>query len=77
MNLINASLLLVHFLTMSNISGVCFMRMSMYFMILLSVLLFYVHSFVNMRLSCVLLINLLTLLKRTFVQRFMPSMSHL
>jgi len=49
MNLINATLLLVHFLNMSrpNISYVRFMRMSMYFMILLSVLVFYFHSFVN------------------------------
>ena len=52
MNLINATLLLVHFLIMSrpNISCVRFMRkfMSMYFMILLSVLVFDFHSFVNM-----------------------------
>jgi len=50
MNLINAILLLVHFLIMSrpNISCVRFMRMSMYFIILLSVLVFYFHSFVNM-----------------------------
>jgi len=44
--------MLVHFLIISrpNISCVRFMRkfMSMYFMILLSVLVFYFHSFVNM-----------------------------
>jgi len=34
MNLISATLLLVHFLIMSNISCVCFVHMSMYFMIL-------------------------------------------
>ena len=46
MNSINATLLLVHFLIMSrpNISCVRFMLMSMYFMILLSVLVFYLWS---------------------------------
>jgi len=50
MNLINATLLLMHFLIMSrpNISYVRFLRMSIYFMILLSVLVFYFHFFVNM-----------------------------
>jgi len=49
MNLINATLLLLHFLIMSNISCVCGLCVCLFFMILLSVLVFYVHSFVNMR----------------------------
>ena len=54
MNLINVTLLLEHFLIMPNISCVCFMHMSMYFMILLFVLVFYVSLFCkHMRLSCV------------------------
>ena len=65
LNLINAILLLVQFLIMSNISCACFMRISMYFMILLSVLVLYVHSFVNMSACHVyFLINLSYLLSQ-------------
>jgi len=62
-NLINATLLLVHFLIMSrpNISGVCFMRMSMYFDFTFCLSVLFSLFCKHVRLSCVVL-NKLTYL---------------